>query len=104
MPRPGRTTARGYGTHHRGLRAWWAPRVARGNINCWRCGHPIRTGQAWDLGHDDHDRTKYRGPEHAHRDTHCIGNRAAGAQQRGRRAPDQLEAPLPDEPLEANEW
>lgn len=105
MPRPGRTTARGYGTRHRGLRAWWAPRVARGTVNCWRCGHPIRTGQAWDLGHDDHDRTQYRGPEHAHRDQHCIGNRSAGARQRGRtQQPTQPAATLPDEPLEANEW
>lgn len=100
MPRPGTTTARGYGTRHRGLRAWWAPRVARGTVNCRRCGHPIRTGQPWDLGHDDHDRTTYRGPEHAN----C--NRSAGARQRGRTQQPTVQptATLPNEPLEANEW
>jgi hypothetical protein len=28
------------------------------------CGLPIRPGEPWDLGHDDFDRSVYRGPEH----------------------------------------
>lgn len=34
---------------------------------CWRCTKPIkgtRRGIDWQLGHDDHDRTIIRGPEH----------------------------------------
>lgn len=54
---------RGYGPAHRKLRANWAKRVAAGNVNCARCGKPILPGQPWDLGHDDHDRTRYNGPE-----------------------------------------
>lgn len=59
------TTRRGYGSRHQHLRKHWAPRVATGTVVCWRCGNLIARGAAWDLGHDDHDRTKYRGPEHA---------------------------------------
>jgi hypothetical protein len=61
--RPG-TTARGYGAEHQKLRRRLAPQVEAGLVNCWRCGDPIRPGEAWDLGHDDHDRRRYRGPEH----------------------------------------
>jgi hypothetical protein len=31
-------------------------------ITCWRCGEQINPHD-WALGHDDHDRTRYRGPE-----------------------------------------
>lgn len=65
MARPkASTTARGYGADHRAERARWAPLVAAGNATCWRCGHPIAPHAPWDLGHDDWDRTRYRGPEH----------------------------------------
>ncbi len=73
------TTRRGYGAGHQKLRAALAPAVATGTVACWRCGHLILPGQAWDLGHDDHDRSVTRGPEHRHRTAHCIGNRGAGA-------------------------
>lgn len=63
---------RGYGADHDRLRAEWAPKVATGTIRCARCRGIIRADEPWDLGHDDHDRTRYRGPEHAN----C--NRAAG--------------------------
>lgn len=66
-----------YGYRHRQLRAQWKQRVDAGEVTCWRCGQLVQPGSAWDLGHDDEDRTKYRGPEH----TAC--NRATnGRQQR----------------------
>lgn len=55
---------RGYDAEHDRQRARWAPFVATGNLKCWRCGEYILAGSPWDLGHDDHDRGKYRGPEH----------------------------------------
>lgn len=60
----GTTTQRGYGVQHRRLRTWWAPVVASGTVNCWRCGQPIPPGTTWHLGHTD-DRTAWVGPEHA---------------------------------------
>lgn len=62
-PRPS-AHRRGYDTAHRNQRATWAPRVATGTVPCWRCGHLIKPDEPWDLGHDDHDRTITRGPEH----------------------------------------
>lgn len=56
--------AAGYGAEHRRARAAWAPRVASGVVACARCGVVIAPGEPWDLGHDDHDRSKYAGPEH----------------------------------------
>ena len=61
----GRTTARGYGSHHQALRRAWRPRVDAEQVDCWRCGQRIRYGEPWDLGHVDGDKTRYRGPEHA---------------------------------------
>lgn len=60
-----RTTARGYGRQHQQLRARWKPYVVAGLVDCARCGQRIKPGQPWDLGHDDHDRRRYKGPEHA---------------------------------------
>ena len=78
------TTARGYGAAHQKLRAQVAKLVAAGTAVCWRCGRAIQPWMAWDLGHDDWDRSVYRGPEHAK----C--NRAAAARKgnrmRGKRA------------------
>ena len=62
-----------YGWQHQQARAEWAPIVATGRVVCRRCCHTIDRGQAWDMGHDDRDPTRYIGPEHAH----C--NRRAGA-------------------------
>lgn len=56
---------RGYGVRHQRLREHWAPLVASGRVTCWRCGEKIPPRAEWHLGHDDHDRTKYRGPEHS---------------------------------------
>lgn len=60
----GTTTQRGYGSTHQRERERWRPLVDRGEVDCWRCGHPILPGTPWHLGHDDYDRTVYRGPEH----------------------------------------
>lgn len=59
----GRTTRRGYGTAHQRMREYWRPIVAGGRVACARCGRIIGPGDPWDLGHDDHDRSKYSGPE-----------------------------------------
>lgn len=62
-------TKRGYGSKHQAIRAQWKPKVDALEVDCWRCGHLIvpdysLRGDGWDLGHDDHDRSVYRGPEH----------------------------------------
>lgn len=57
------TTERGYGTKHQELRRRWQRIIDRTGAACWRCGAEIRRGDEWHLGHDDHDRTVYRGPE-----------------------------------------
>lgn len=80
MPRA-TTTERGYGASHQAERRRWAAVVATGHCLCWRCGRPIRSGEPWDLGHDDHDRSVYRGPEHRSE------NRAAGGRKRGKYRP-----------------
>lgn len=73
MPRPGGTTARGYGSSHQRLRKLLLPN-AHGQP-CTRCGKPLKPGQPLDLDHTD-DRSGYRGL--AHRS--C--NRRAGAIKR----------------------
>jgi hypothetical protein len=76
MPRP-TTVQRGYGVRHRKLRAHWAPIVATGTVRCWRCRRLIDPAEPWDLGHDDHDRRQYRGPEHIRCNRATAGRRAA---------------------------
>jgi hypothetical protein len=58
-------TARGYGYTHQQLRVDWAKKVEAGQVCCARCGFWIAPGSEWHLGHDDWDRSKYNGPEHA---------------------------------------
>lgn len=65
----GSQAERGYGREHKRLRAWWAPQVERGEVDCANpvCLEPTRRimpGTPWDLGHTE-DRSTYRGPEHA---------------------------------------
>src|SRR5262245_29011328 len=64
----------GYGRAHRAMRERFARTVLTGGAKCWRCGLPILPGEAWDLGHDDDDRSRYRGPEHVacNRPTHTL--------------------------------
>ena len=71
-----KTVERGYDATHARLRKEWAPHVAAGEVICWRCRTRIYAGEPWDLGHDDYDRTVYRGPEHQR----C--NRATRSRQR----------------------
>lgn len=81
MPRRGNTTQRGYGARHQAIRRAWLPRVATGTVNCARCHKPITPTEPWDLGHDDHNRTIYTGPEHR------ACNRATQAKDRRRDPP-----------------
>lgn len=84
------TTARGYGANHQKLRKQWQSRIDAGEkVVCWRCkeagkAHRIKPGDEWDLGHDDDDRGRYRGPECAK------GNRATA----GRKASVELNSRL----------
>jgi len=73
----GTRQARGYDAAHDRLRATWQPVVDSGTVHCARCGELLRIGEAWDLGHDDTDRTKYNGPEHAGRCNRAAGGRTA---------------------------
>ena len=64
----GRTTERGYGRAHRKLRGQYQASMDAGVVYyCWRCASEGRTTpidpEHWHLGHDDHDRDRYRGPE-----------------------------------------
>ena len=102
---PGRPSPeqRGYDHRHRALRARWAPRVAAGLVDCTapvclveRDGgqRRIRPGQPWDLGHDETDRRRYAGPQHAS----C--NRGMS-----KRAPDTVTpAVSPDAPFDPDAW
>ena len=56
--------ARGYGVAHRTLHAQYARLVEAGQAICARCHRSIVPGEPWDLGHDDHDRSRYSGSEH----------------------------------------
>ena len=60
----GTTGERGYGAEHQRERRRWKPIVDAGDAVCWRCEQPIATGEPFDLGHDDADRSVTRGPEH----------------------------------------
>lgn len=77
------TTDRGYGWSHQQERESWRPDVEAGLVDCWRCFEAARKDpriypwQPWDLGHDDEDRSKYRGPEHRWCNRGAAGERAA---------------------------
>lgn len=68
---------RGYDHAHRSLRKAFIPEHQAGTLICWRCREIIRPDEAFDLGHDDEDRTIYRGPEHANRCNRSAAGRKA---------------------------
>ena len=57
------TTQRGYGAAHQRKRAEYQAKVDAGGAKCWRCHKPVNPGDEWHLGHDDYDRSKYKGIE-----------------------------------------
>jgi hypothetical protein len=62
----GTTTQQGYGWKHQQERAAWAKTVEAGLAACARCGLAIDpVSEAWDLDHDDADRSRYLGASHA---------------------------------------
>jgi hypothetical protein len=77
------TAARGYGGRHQKLRKQLAVLVASGRAVCWRCGKPIQPWMAWDLGHDDYDRSIWRGVECRRCNRSCAASR--GNRMRGKR-------------------
>lgn len=94
------TTARGYGAAHNRRRKSDQELVEAGGAVCWRCGRPIvpmkllrRDGRMvsnWHLGHDDDDRTVYRGPEHEKCNLRAGGRQGAretNRKRRGKRRP-----------------
>lgn len=78
MPLKPTTTSRGYGNAHQRLRKQLARSVEAGYAVCWRCGLPIKPGTPWHLGHDDHDRSIYRGAEHARCNLSAGGRQNSG--------------------------
>ena len=72
--------ARGYDAQHRASRRAWQARLDTGeHVTCWRCGAAIERGDEWDLGHDDHDRSITRGPEHRDRCNRSAAGKSAHA-------------------------
>jgi hypothetical protein len=105
---PGRLTTaqRGYGKRHQELRAHWRPFVEAGRVDCTapvclveqdggtrRIRRYARPDE-WDLGHDEKDRRKYSGPQHAP----C--NRG-----QSRRSPTKVTKSIdPPAPFDASQW
>ena len=56
---------RGYDNDHDKLRATYVAQLRAGHtLTCWRCTGDITTEADLHVGHDDHDRSITRGPEH----------------------------------------
>lgn len=80
QPRPskprGKTTERGYGSHHQRLRRYLLSVLIEGSP-CARCGQPMSKDQPLDLDHSD-DRTAYLGLSHRHCNRATSGPPIAG--------------------------
>lgn len=79
-----------YGAAHRRLRGMWKHRIKQGGVTCWRCGEQLPADipdNAWDLGHDDKDRSKYRGPEHSAGCNRSAAGKASALKRRGHLRP-----------------
>ena len=62
---PRTTTERGYGWQHQQLRAALLAAYSPADL-CWRCRRPLGPDPSLlDLGHEDGDKTRYRGLEHS---------------------------------------
>lgn len=81
-------------TEHRKRRALAKAEVESGRASCWRCGGPIAPGSRWHLGHDDHDRSVYRGPEHAGCNLKAAARKGARVANARRRARGAVFGPL----------
>lgn len=73
---------RGYDAAHDRLRAQYQHRMDEGEtFTCWRCAErgvvTVLDPTRWQLGHDDSDRDKYRGPECIPCNTATAGRRNA---------------------------
>lgn len=76
--------ARGYGPEHRHLRRKVKREVEAGQAYCWRCLSEGKTREQawippdsdWHLGHDDKDRSVYRGAEHVACNVAVMAHRA----------------------------
>lgn len=73
---------RGYDAKYDRTRAALAPLVQAGRATCWRCGVPILPDATWHLGHDDHDRSIIRGPEHEACNLSAAGRASHGLEPR----------------------
>lgn len=104
MPRLKSTAARGYGGEHAKLRKRITELVESGGAVCWRCGQLIvprkirrkdgRLVSNWHLGHDDNDRTVYRGPEHERCNIGAVSRNKARRNRRRPRVPGGFFGPL----------
>ena len=77
------------GPEHRRLKAAIRAQIERGvPTYCWRpgCGKRITRDTPWHLGHDDHDRSVYRGAECATCNIRAAARKGA-ATQRARKTP-----------------
>ena len=71
----GTSSQRGYDYQHQKIRALDKRNVDAGMAHCWRCGARLDPNSPWHEGHDDHDRTIYRGPECVPCNTATAGRR-----------------------------
>lgn len=69
-----------YGEAHQAERAWWATRLAAGDVimcrrgeDCLMADHRVYPAQPWHLGHPDELCEAPRAPEHRRCNTHYAG-------------------------------